>query len=95
MSFLKNVFNALTNKREIKEPEIYKEFNEKSPMITNLTRLAESKEPNIDFKKVESHLKLFSIGQSGEKNVLFELQNSMLPLVVLHDVYLEYEDYYA
>lgn len=95
MSFLKNVFNILTDKREIKEPEIYKEFNEKSPLITNLTRLAEDQAPNVDLKKVESHLKLFSIGQAGEKNVLFELQHSMLPMVVLHDVYLEYEDYQA
>lgn len=95
MSFLKNVISALTEKRAIKEPDIYKEFNEKSSLITNLTRLAENKDPNIDLKKVESHLKLFSIGQTGEKNVLFELQNSMLPMVVLHDVYLEYEDYYA
>lgn len=95
MSFLKNVLNALTDKRELKEPKIYKEFNEQSPLITNLTKLAESKESNIDMKKVERHLKLFSIGQTGEKNVLFELQNSMLPLVVLHDVYLEYEDYSA
>nr|WP_304220049.1 HRDC domain-containing protein [Fredinandcohnia onubensis] len=95
MSFLKSVFNTLTDKREIKEPEIYKEFNEKSSLITNLTKLAESKDSNIDMKKVERHLKLFSIGQTGEKNVLFELQNSMLPLVVLHDVYLEYEDYHA
>ncbi|GGD09932.1 HRDC domain-containing protein [Pontibacillus salipaludis] len=95
MSFLKNVFNVLTDKREIKEPAIYKEFNEKSPLITNLTRLAEDQAPNVDLKKVESHLKLFSIGQTGEKNVLFELQHSMLPMLVLHDVYLEYEDYQA
>ncbi|SHG81964.1 HRDC domain-containing protein [Ornithinibacillus halophilus] len=95
MSFLKNVFNILTENRDIKEPIIYKGFNEDSPWITNLTRLVENNEPNIDLQKVENHLKLFSIGQAGEKNVLFELQNSMLPMVVLHDVSLEYEDYYA
>ncbi|WP_241494694.1 nuclease-related domain-containing protein [Bacillus coahuilensis] len=95
MSFLTNVLNAFTDKREMKEPEIYKEFNETSHMIANLTRLIENKEPNIDLKKVEKHLKLFTIGQTGERNVLFELQNSMLPLVVLHDVYLEYKDYRA
>lgn len=95
MSFLKNVFNVLTDKRDIKEPEIYKHFNEESATISHLTELAESKDPNIDLKKVENHLKLFTIGQTGEKNVLFELQHSMLPLVILHDVYLEYEDYAA
>lgn len=95
MSFLKSVFNVLADKREIKEPEVYKEFNETSTLITHLTRLAASNDPKIDMKKVENHLKLFSIGQAGEKNVLFELENSMLPLVVLHDVYLEFEDYNA
>ncbi|WP_010174979.1 hypothetical protein [Bacillus coahuilensis] len=52
MSFLTNVLNAFTDKREMKEPEIYKEFNETSHMIANLTRLIENKEPNIDLKKV-------------------------------------------
>ncbi|RXJ02207.1 helicase [Anaerobacillus alkaliphilus] len=95
MSFLKNVFNILTDKREITEPVVYKEFNDKSNLVTNLTRLAEIKNPNVDIKKVESHLKLFSIGQAGEKNVLYELQNSMLPFIVLHDVYVEFESYNA
>ncbi|QAS53485.1 HRDC domain-containing protein [Halobacillus litoralis] len=95
MSILKNFFNVLTEKREIKEPEIYKESSESSNLITHLTSLSEKKDPNINLKKVEKHLKLFSIGQTGEKNVRFELQNSMLPLVILHNVYLEYEDYHA
>ncbi|QOR67979.1 HRDC domain-containing protein [Cytobacillus suaedae] len=95
MSFLKNVFNILTDKREIKEPIIYKESNENSNLINNLTSLAESKDPSIDIKKVENHLKLFSIGITGEKNVLFELQNSMLPFLVLHNINIEFEDYKA
>ncbi len=68
---------------------MYKHLNEKSVTISRLTELAESNDPNIDLKKVEHHLKLFTIGQTGEKNVLFELQHSMLPLVILHEVYLE------
>ncbi|MGD7023434.1 HRDC domain-containing protein [Rossellomorea vietnamensis] len=95
MSFLKNVLNVLTDKRELKEPKIYKPFNENSSMITALTRLSEGNDPCADIKKAQSHLKLFTIGQTGEKNVLFELQHSMLPLVILHDVYIEYEDYSA
>ncbi|WP_113928383.1 HRDC domain-containing protein [Bacillus sp. P14.5] len=95
MSFLKNVLNVLTDKRELKEPKIYKPFNENSSTITALTRLAEENDPSFDLKKAASQLKLFTIGQTGEKNVLFELQHSMLPLVILHDVYIEYEDYSA
>ncbi|MCM3386857.1 HRDC domain-containing protein [Ureibacillus chungkukjangi] len=95
MAFLKNIFNALTDTKKLTEPKIYKAFNDKSDMIQNLTQLAESNDAAIDQKKVENHLKLFMIGQSGEKNVFFELQNSMLPMVVLHDVYLEFENYNA
>ena len=95
MAFLKNIFNILTDTRELKEPKIYKAFNDKSDLIQNLTQLAESNDAAIDQKKAENHLKLFSIGQSGEKNVFFELQHSMLPMLVLHDVYIEFEDYSA
>ncbi|MGP4106743.1 HRDC domain-containing protein [Virgibacillus sp. L01] len=95
MSFLKSVYNVLTDKREIKEPIVYKDLVEESSFMQNLTKLSESSDQNIDLKKVDHDLKLFSIGQAGEKSVIFELQNSMLPFIVLHDVYLEFEDYYA
>ena len=80
MSILKNVFNMLTDNRNIKEPIIYKKSNETSIFLNQLTALKESNNANLDRKKVESHLKLFSIGQTGEEQVLFELQNTMLPL---------------
>ncbi len=95
MSILKNVFNILTDNRDIKEPIIYKENNETPTFLKQLTDLMERNHANLDRKKVESHLKLFSIGQTGEKQVLFELQNAMLPFLVLHDVYIEFEDYKA
>ena len=95
MSILKNVFNMLTDNRNIKEPIIYKKSNETSTFLNQLTALKESNNANLDRKKVESHLKLFSIGQTGEEQVLFELQNTMLPYLVLHDVHLEFEDYKA
>ncbi|AOM81632.1 HRDC domain-containing protein [Salisediminibacterium beveridgei] len=95
MAFLKNVYHALSNTRDMKEPEVYKAFQEKSPVITELTRLKESGDPAIDQKKVEDHLKLFTIGHAGEKSVFFELQNAMLPMVILHDVYIQYKGYEA
>ncbi|WP_100407635.1 HRDC domain-containing protein [Bacillus solitudinis] len=95
MSFLKKVFNILSDSREIKKPIMIKEFNDKSNQIEQLSNLLETNNPQIDSKKVQNHLKLFSIGQTGEKSVLFELQNSMLPMLILHDVYLKYENYEA
>lgn len=95
MSFFKKVYNVLSDKRDITEPIIYKDFNPKSTMIHTLTSLAEGTDSNIDKKKVEQHLKLFSIGQTGESSVMFELKNSLLPILILHDVNIEYEDYKA
>lgn len=95
MSFLKNFINIVTDNRDIKEPIIYKEFNDKSSIIEGLEQLLNSEDPTIDVKKVTHHLKTFKIGQTGESSVLFELKNSMLPMVVLHDVTIEMDGYKA
>lgn len=95
MSLLKNVFNIFTDNRDIKQPVLYKENTATSATLNYLTDLKESHSANLDIKKIENHLKLFSIGQTGENQVLFELQNAMLPFLILHDVYLEFEDYQA
>ncbi len=95
MSLLKNVFNTFTDNRDIKQPVLYKENTATSATLNYLTNLKESPSANLDIKKIENHLKLFSIGQTGENQVLFELQNAMLPFLILHDVYLEFEDYQA
>ncbi|WBL16855.1 HRDC domain-containing protein [Sutcliffiella sp. NC1] len=85
----------LSDKRDIKEPVVLKDFNPKNNMIDALTKMAESNDSKVDQKKVEQHLKLFSIGQTGESSVMFELKNSMLPIVILHDVNIEFDDYKA
>ncbi|WP_078380030.1 HRDC domain-containing protein [Sutcliffiella halmapala] len=95
MSFLKNVFKILSDNRDIKEPLVYKEFSQNSTMMDSLKSLAESKDSQVDLKKVEQQLKLFSIGHAGESSVLFELKNSMIPMLILHDVNIEIEDYKA
>lgn len=95
MSFIKNVFNILTDNRELKETIVYKDIEENSPQQNWLKKLKDSNDPNLDIKKIDDHLKLFTIGHNGEKSVMFELQNSMLPLLVLHDIYLEFENYKA
>lgn len=95
MSFFKNAFNILTERRDIKEPIVFKGIDESNLMIDHLTQLSTSKDTTIDLKKVNEHLKLFSIGHSGEKSVMFELQHSMIPSIILHDLYLEVGEYTA
>ncbi|WP_409271347.1 NERD domain-containing protein [Neobacillus sp. SCS-31] len=95
MSFLKKTINILTMKRDIKEPIVCKDFNEREELFRRLEMLANSSDPTINSKKATNDLKLFSIGQAGEKSVFFELKNSLLPILILHDVNIEYEDYSA
>ncbi|WP_404448071.1 HRDC domain-containing protein [Sutcliffiella horikoshii] len=95
MFFFKNVIDAFKDNREINQPIVHKHISENPILLENLKSLAESSNPSVDFKKVENHLKLFSIGHAGEKSVMFELKNSMVPMLILHDIYLEFEDYQA
>ncbi|WP_342528279.1 HRDC domain-containing protein [Chryseomicrobium sp. FSL W7-1435] len=95
MSFFKNVLKGLTAKNELTEPKLYYSADEESSSVRQLQRLVESQDPSIDVKKVEDHLKLFAIGQSGEKNVLYELQHTHMPMLILHDLYIEYKNYSA
>jgi len=42
--------------------------------------------------KLEKDIKFLEIGLSGEKKILFELQNSNIPMYIFHDVYYEFDD---
>ena len=41
--------------------------------------------------EIENEIKLLEAGLYGENQIIFELKNSHIPMVVLHDIYLEYE----
>lgn len=92
---LKNIFKALSDKRDIKTAIFKKEFSESPQNITQLQSLLEDTSGTIDKKRVENDLKLFKIGLIGESNVNYELKNSMLPMICFHDVRLQVEDYTA
>lgn len=94
MSFLRNMYIALTDKRELTEPKIYSTTNPNS-LLQQLYQLRENPSPHLDIKKIEDHIKLFEIGLSGEQNVLFELQHTLMPMLILQDIYIQYEDYKA
>ena len=41
--------------------------------------------------RVEQDIKMLAYGISGEENVAFELNNSYLPIIVLHDLHIEHD----
>lgn len=92
MRLFKNVVAALTDKRELKSPALYYSVSQENLLTSQLKQLLETHTNQLDRKKVEDHLKLFSIGESGEENVLFELQHAQVPMLILKDLYIEYGD---
>lgn len=45
-----------------------------------------------DYKgHIEQDIKLLSYGIRGEEQIAFELRNSFMPMIILHDLHIEYE----
>lgn len=85
--FLSRVVDALKEKEELKSPVVIKEANSMDIEIARLQReLAEGQLIDKEAKELEKQIKLFEIGKSGEQSLLFELKNSFLPIMILHDV---------
>ncbi len=80
---------------EIKGPEFTKDFSvDDNSQINHLLQLLDQV---TDESKVKVEKELLNIrsGLSGEKNVYFELKNSRLPIVCLHDIRLEHNGHEA
>ena len=94
MSFFE-VIGSLIDGRKIKKPIFLKEFTSENRQLVELTELAAKLKPSPKKEMVERDMVFIKHGIEGEKNVAFELKNSFLPILCLHDIRLEYEDYVA
>ena len=76
---------------KIKEPVILKQDSSASVQLERLQQMY-SEVTNVKVKAMLEHdINLVNAGILGENTILFELQNSHLPLFVLHDLYLVYQ----
>lgn len=90
MAFLKNMFGI----REIKTPIFYKDFTEESLQLNDLLKLREKvKSDKIEI--IDRDIAFLKAGIQGEKNVYYELRNSFIPMICLHDIRIEDGDYIA
>ncbi|WP_194841677.1 nuclease-related domain-containing protein, partial [Sporosarcina obsidiansis] len=84
--FLSRVIDTLKDKAELQSPVVIKEGDSIDMEIGRLrNKLAKGLLPP-DSKKIEQQIKLLEIGKAGEQSLLFELTNSFLPIMILHDV---------
>lgn len=90
----KMIDKVIDSMRNIKEPVFLKEFENENPQIKDLMEL--SQQVSEDKKEViDRDILLLKQGLDGEKNVYYELKNSFIPMLCLHDIRLKYKDYLA
>lgn len=89
-----SIFDKLLNKRTITNPIFLKEFEDNNKQLQDLNDLLEKVSSD---KKTLINRDIFFIKQEiyGEKNVYNELKNSFIPMLAIHDIRLEFNDYVA
>lgn len=91
---MKTAYALLNGKRTIDRPIFIKDFGNENEQLLDLIELSNKVEGNKkDF--IDRDITFFKHGLEGEKNVYFELKNSFIPMLCLHDIRLEYNDYVA
>lgn len=92
MGFLNTIKEVITNKPStLREPTFIKNFNENNNQLEELEKLLNIATKEVS-KQIEQDMKLLRYGITGEKNVAYELRNSHMPILILHDLYLEYKE---
>lgn len=72
-------------------PVFLKEESDTAIFIEKMNALSQEASPTIK-DEIEKQIKLASFGETGEKNIAFELKNSGMDMYILHDIYLEQDD---
>ena len=90
MSFIKNLLDI----REIKGPEFYKDFESENKQLYDLEELF-SRVKSEKRKKIQRDIINLKIGLEGERAVSYELKNSFIPMICLHDIRIENAGYVA
>ena len=92
MSFLNLLFGE---NKSITKPIFTKDYNKDNIQLKELQDLFEKLNDGEKKDIIEKDIILLRQGLSGENNVYYELKNSFLPMLCLHDIRVEYDDYVA
>lgn len=79
---------------KIKEPVFLKESSSAVQQLEALKILQQKASDELQ-KKIEEEIKIVEAGIYGENQIMFELKNSHIPMVVMHDLFFEVEGYTA
>lgn len=80
-------------KRKITTPIFVKEFSRENPQLNQLVELKKEIKDERVLKEIDRDINFLNAGIQGEANVAFELKNSLIPMLCLHDVHLSYKSH--
>lgn len=75
---------------KLKEPVFLKDNSEAEEQLSTLRELRERATGELA-EKIDEEISRVNAGVFGEQAVRFELQNSHIPMFILHDLFLEYD----
>ncbi|MGL5380440.1 NERD domain-containing protein [Clostridium sp.] len=88
---LNRIIKVVTNKpTTITKPKFTKEFNQTNNQIEELEKLLQNASSSSR-SYIENDIKKLKYGAIGENNIYYELKNSFIPMVCLHDIRIEYK----
>lgn len=88
---LNRIIKVVTNRPTIiTKPKFTKRYNENNNQIKELEKLLEVATGNSK-TYIENDIKKLKYGVIGENNIYYELKNSFMPMVCLHDIRIEYK----
>jgi hypothetical protein len=91
MAIIDSVKEVITQKQlNLKKPHFYKVDSDAKNQLKQLKELLITVPSNVK-SQVEQDIKMLTYGIIGEDNVAFELNNSYLPIIVLHDLHIEFD----
>lgn len=92
---LNRIIKVITNSpTSITKPVFTKEFNDNNKQIKELEKLLEQVSGNSR-GYIENDIKKLKYGSIGENNIYYELKNSFIPMVCLHDLRIDYKGFVA
>jgi len=92
MAFFDSVKEAITQRpANLKSPFFYKTDSDAGRQLEHLKEIHKTA-PDAIKPRIEQDIKMLSYGIAGEENIAFELKNSSLPIIVLHDLHIVYKD---
>lgn len=90
----KALYTMINGKRTVTHPIFIKEFERENQQLKDLIELS-SKVTSSKGEIIKRDINFVKYGLEGEQNVYYELKNSFLPMICLHDIRLEHDDYVA